>query len=173
MGAQGYPRLQGQLWRAARVYQDASRSEDPGDLADLSPHLHGREWGPGGGGDEGHAGHEVQCDGGKPYGGHNHRLLWVRRAGPTQHDDAPGEALLCCWKYIIQHQIQVHRRQPDGVHWTQVAVRFQVNLILTHFCKSRGLPLPGRYTGKLLRFQDKTPETESLKDNDQDHNGNM
>ena len=57
---------------------------------------------------------------------------------------------------------QTHKRMPDGIHWTQDAVRFQVtsfknkyhlcligknlkmNLILTHFCLSRDIKLPGR-----------------------------
>jgi len=62
---------------------------------------------------------------------------------------------------------QVHRRQPDGLHWTQTAVRFQVNMILTHFCKSRDLRLPGTpgrlcgNRGKLLRFKGNTSESEN------------
>ena len=44
--------------------------------------------------------------------------------------------------YHMMHQ--VHKRMPDGVHWTQAAVRFQVNHILTHWCLSRDLPLPHR-----------------------------
>ena len=58
---------------------------------------------------------------------------------------------------------QVHRRMPDGIHWTQAAVRFQVNLILTHVCRSRGLPLPGRSSGNLLRVE-QIPE-EKVKEN--------
>ena len=62
---------------------------------------------------------------------------------------------------------QVHRRQPDGLHWTQTAVRFQVNMILTHFCKSRDLRLPGtlgRLCGnreKLLRLKRNISESEN------------
>ena len=40
---------------------------------------------------------------------------------------------------------------PDGIHWTQAAVRFQVNLILTHFCLSRNLPLPRRDQSSFVR----------------------
>ena len=68
---------------------------------------------------------------------------------------------------------QVHRRQPDGIHWTQAAVRFQVNLILTHFCKSRGLHYPGRYRGKLLGFKGRTSESKNIDDNKNDHNQNV
>merc|ERR1719381_83683 len=39
---------------------------------------------------------------------------------------------------------QVHKRMPDGIHWTQDAVRLQLNIILTHYCLSRKIPLPGR-----------------------------
>jgi len=44
--------------------------------------------------------------------------------------------------YYLLHQ--VHKRMPDGIHWTQDAVRMQTNIILTHFCLSRKIPLPGR-----------------------------
>lgn len=47
--------------------------------------------------------------------------------------------------YWMTHQI--HKRMPDGVHWSQEAVRLQLNIILTHFCLSRNLPLPGRSSG--------------------------
>ena len=39
---------------------------------------------------------------------------------------------------------QIHKRMPDGIHWTQDAVRLQLNIILTHFCLSRDIKLPGR-----------------------------
>jgi len=42
--------------------------------------------------------------------------------------------------YWMTHQI--HKRMPDGVHWNQDAVRLQLNIVLTHFCLSRKLPLP-------------------------------
>ena len=44
--------------------------------------------------------------------------------------------------YWMTHQI--HKRMPDGIHWTQDAVRLQTNIILTHFCLSRDIKLPGR-----------------------------
>ena len=52
--------------------------------------------------------------------------------------------------YYMMHQ--VHKRKHDGVHWTQDAVRFQTNLILTHFCLSRDLELPGREKGRIVEF---------------------
>ena len=51
--------------------------------------------------------------------------------------------------YWMTHQI--HKRMPDGIHWTQDAVRLQLNIILTHFCLSRKLPLPGRWGGSRNR----------------------
>lgn len=51
--------------------------------------------------------------------------------------------------HMLMHQ--VHKRMPDGIHWTQAAVRFQVNLILTHFCLSRNIPLPRRDSSNFLR----------------------
>jgi len=42
--------------------------------------------------------------------------------------------------YWLTHQI--HKRMPDGLHWNQDAVRFQLNTVLTHFCLSRKIPLP-------------------------------
>ena len=47
--------------------------------------------------------------------------------------------------YWMTHQI--HKRMPDGIHWTRDAVRLQLNIILTHFCLSRKLTLPGRWGG--------------------------
>jgi len=47
--------------------------------------------------------------------------------------------------YWMTHQI--HKRMPDGVHWNQDAVRLQLNIILTHFCLSRKLPLPDTRSG--------------------------
>jgi len=44
--------------------------------------------------------------------------------------------------YYLLHQ--VHKRMPDGIHWTQDAVRLQLNIILTHYCLSRQIPLPQR-----------------------------
>ena len=41
--------------------------------------------------------------------------------------------------YWMTHQI--HKRMPDGIHWTQDAVRLQLNIILTHFCLARKLKL--------------------------------
>ena len=51
--------------------------------------------------------------------------------------------------YWMTHQI--HKRMPDGIHWTQDAVRLQLNIILTHFCLSRDLELPGRWGGEANR----------------------
>merc|ERR1719318_715412 len=51
--------------------------------------------------------------------------------------------------YWMTHQI--HKRMPDGIHWTQDAVRLQLNIILTHFCLARKLPLPGRWGGERNR----------------------
>jgi len=51
--------------------------------------------------------------------------------------------------YWMTHQI--HKRMPDGIHWTQDAVRLQLNIILTHFCLSRKLALPGRWGGSRNR----------------------
>ena len=68
MGVSGPSTVQGQLWQPTQVYQDTARSEDPGDVADLSPHISGCERRPGGGGDEGHPRREAQCDGGEPHG---------------------------------------------------------------------------------------------------------
>ena len=36
----------------------------------------------------------------------------------------------------------VYLRKADGLHWTQDAVRLQTNIILTHLCTSRDIPLP-------------------------------
>ena len=47
--------------------------------------------------------------------------------------------------YWMTHQI--HKRMSDGIHWAPDAVRLQLNIILTHFCLSRDLELPGRWTG--------------------------
>lgn len=48
---------------------------------------------------------------------------------------------------------QIHRRSEDGIHWNPDAVRMQTNIIMTFFCNSRGLKLPGRVnpTNPLLR----------------------
>jgi len=46
---------------------------------------------------------------------------------------------------------QIHKRMPDGIHWTQDAVRLQLNIILTHFCLSRDIKLPGRWGGERNR----------------------
>jgi len=51
--------------------------------------------------------------------------------------------------YWMVHQI--HKRMPDGIHWTQDAVRLQLNIILTHFCLSRDIKLPGRWGGERNR----------------------
>merc|ERR1719193_2618843 len=51
--------------------------------------------------------------------------------------------------YWMTHQI--HKRMPDGIHWTQDAVRLQLNIILTHFCLSRDIKLPGRWGGERNR----------------------
>ena len=45
---------------------------------------------------------------------------------------------------------QIHKRMPDGIHWTQDAVRLQLNIILTHFCLSRDIKLPGRLVENLF-----------------------
>ena len=55
--------------------------------------------------------------------------------------------------YYMMHQ--VHKRKHDGVHWTQDAVRFQTNLILTHFCLSRDLELPGNEKGRIVEVAKK------------------
>jgi len=47
--------------------------------------------------------------------------------------------------YWMMHQI--HKRMPDGIHWTSDAIRMQLNIILTHLCLSRDIPLPGRWGG--------------------------
>ena len=52
--------------------------------------------------------------------------------------------------YWMTHQI--HERMPDGIHWTQDAVGLQLNIILTHFCLARKLPLPGRWGVKRLVY---------------------
>jgi len=51
--------------------------------------------------------------------------------------------------YWMTHQI--HKRMPDGIHWTQDAVRLQLNIILTHVCLSRDIKLPGRWGGERNR----------------------
>ena len=51
--------------------------------------------------------------------------------------------------YWMTHQI--HKRMPDGIHWTQDAVRLQLNIILTHFCLSRDIKLPNRWGGEQNR----------------------
>jgi len=51
--------------------------------------------------------------------------------------------------YWMLHQI--HKRMPDGIHWTQDAVRHQVLIILTHFCLSRDIKLPGHSQKTLER----------------------
>ena len=45
---------------------------------------------------------------------------------------------------------QTQRRVSDGIHWNTDAVRFQVNVFLTHFCLSRQLKLPGNISTSLL-----------------------
>ena len=55
---------------------------------------------------------------------------------------------VCCLLFWL---FQVHKRMPDGIHWTQAAVRFQMNLILTHFCLSRNISLPRRDSSNFLR----------------------
>ena len=40
---------------------------------------------------------------------------------------------------------QIHRRALDGIHWNPDAVRMQVNIILTHYCLSREIGLPGNW----------------------------
>merc|ERR1711894_150571 len=52
--------------------------------------------------------------------------------------------------YWMTHQI--HKRMPDGIHWTQDAVRLQTNILLTHYCLSRDLPLPGRWGAAFVRL---------------------
>merc|ERR1712080_444790 len=47
--------------------------------------------------------------------------------------------------YWMMHQI--HKRMPDGIHWTTDAIRMQLNIILTHLCLARDLPLPNRWGG--------------------------
>ena len=49
-----------------------------------------------------------------------------------------------CIIFFIYQVHQIHKRMPDGIHWTQDAVRLQLNIILTHFCLSRDIKLPGR-----------------------------
>ena len=44
--------------------------------------------------------------------------------------------------YWLSHMI--YKRLNDGIHWSSSGVRLQVNIILTHYCLSRNLPLPGR-----------------------------
>jgi hypothetical protein len=51
--------------------------------------------------------------------------------------------------YWMVHQI--HKRMPDGIHWTQDAVRLQLNIVLTHYCLSREVKLPGRWGGQQNR----------------------
>ena len=58
--------------------------------------------------------------------------------------------------YYMMHQ--VHKRKHDGVHWTQDAVRFQTNLILTHYCLSRDLELPGRDESKIVEVAKKVAQ---------------
>ena len=58
--------------------------------------------------------------------------------------------------YYMMHQ--VHKRKHDGVHWTQDAVRFQTNLILTHYCLSRDLELPGRDKSKIVEVAKKVAQ---------------
>jgi len=53
---------------------------------------------------------------------------------------------------------QVHKRKHDGVHWTQDAVRFQTNLILTHYSLSRDIELPGREKGKIVEVAKKVAQ---------------
>merc|ERR1719180_538373 len=46
---------------------------------------------------------------------------------------------------------QIHKRMPDGIHWTQHAVRLQLDIILTHFWLSRDIKVPGRWGGERNR----------------------
>ena len=76
------------------------------------------------------------------------------------------------WKVPI---LQVHKRMPDGIHWTQAAVRFQLNLILTHFCLSRNIPLPRRDSSNFLRHAKRIADcalegpVEFVKDRNENH----
>ena len=75
-------------------------------------------------------------------------------------------------------QLQVHKRMPDGIHWTQAAVRFQLNLILTHFCLSRNIPLPRRDSSNFLRHAKRIADcalegpVEIVKDRNENHDNN-
>jgi len=78
--------------------------------------------------------------------------------------------------HMLMHQ--VHKRMPDGIHWTQAAVRFQVNLILTHFCLSRNIPLPRRDSSNFLRHAKRIADcalegpVEIVKDRNENHDNN-
>ncbi|XP_046997173.1 PC-esterase domain-containing protein 1A-like [Schistocerca americana] len=47
-------------------------------------------------------------------------------------------------------RMQIHRRAPDGVHWTPVPVRHVTNLILTHIALCWDCELPGHFRGTML-----------------------
>lgn len=44
----------------------------------------------------------------------------------------------------------VHRRNPDGMHWSNKAMRHLTNLLFTHISLAIGVPLPGNYHSSLL-----------------------
>merc|ERR1712221_21244 len=64
--------------------------------------------------------------------------------------------------YYLLHQ--VHKRMPDGIHWTQDAVRLQLNIILTHYCLSRQIPLPQRDKSNFWKAAQKIADLQSKKD---------
>ena len=77
--------------------------------------------------------------------------------------------------FFVRFLLQVHKRMPDGIHWTQAAVRFQLNLILTHFCLSRNIPLPRRDSSNFLRHAKRIADcalegpVEFVKDRNENH----
>jgi hypothetical protein len=40
---------------------------------------------------------------------------------------------------------QINRRCPDGIHWNPDAVRLQLNIVMTHICLARDMPLTDRW----------------------------
>ncbi|KAG8189644.1 hypothetical protein JTE90_018493 [Oedothorax gibbosus] len=45
---------------------------------------------------------------------------------------------------------QIHRRADDGVHWNTYAVRYVLNLLLTHISLAWNVPLPHRYSSLVM-----------------------
>ena len=55
--------------------------------------------------------------------------------------------------YLMKNQ--AHRWANDGIHWNPDGTRFQANAILTHFCQSREIALPGQIKNNCMLEESK------------------